>query len=141
MCRFGGAPFKVHTKQDGKKVAIRSKHLVLTSGFNQAPATEMSSIFLPPKEVLTIFAAIEISRSKYEIYGFDDTYYDLLKLLRIPPTQGDIVPELLTIADGLDDFVGGRVKRRAPTDEFVFQRGKQTYTMPQTADGIKKSAF
>ena len=56
MCRFGMAPVKVHTKPDGKMVVIRSKHLVLTSGFTNAPATETSAIFLPPKEVLTIFA-------------------------------------------------------------------------------------
>ena len=44
--------------------------------------------------MLTIFAAIELSRSKSEIYGFDDTYSDLLKLLRVPPTQGKILPGL-----------------------------------------------
>ena len=64
-----------------------------------------STLFLPPKEVLTIFAAIEISRGKYEIYGFDDTYYDLLHALRVPPTQGGVVPELLTIAEDLDGLM------------------------------------
>ncbi len=111
---------------------------ILVTGFSRQPGTNTSAIFLPPKEVLTIFAAIEISRGKYEIYGFDDTYYDLLKLLRVPPTQGDIFPELLTIADGLDEFVGGQIVRKGISDEFLFQRGDQTYTMPQTADGIKK---
>ena len=114
------------------------KRPIHVKGFAQAPTTETSAIFLPPKEVLTIFAAIEISRGNYEIFGFDDTYYDLLKLLRVPPTQGHILPQLLTIAEGLEKFVGGPITRTGLSDEFLFQRGKQTYTMPQTADGIKK---
>jgi AAA domain, putative AbiEii toxin, Type IV TA system len=88
--------------------------------------------------VLTIFAAIEVSRGIHEIYGFDDTYYDLLKLLRLPPTQGKIAPELSRIAEHLEGFVGGSITRSGHTDEFLFQRGEQTYTMSQTADGIKK---
>jgi energy-coupling factor transporter ATP-binding protein EcfA2 len=97
-----------------------------------------SAVFLPPKEVLTIFAAIEVSRGIHEIYGFDDTYYDLLKLLRLPPTQGKIVPELSRIADTLESFVGGSITRSGHADEFIFRRGEHTYNMPQTADGIKK---
>lgn len=111
---------------------------ILVDGFTRPFGTDTNAIFLPPKEVLTIFGAIEISRGKYEIFGFDDTYYDLLKLLRVPPTQGDILPELLTIADGLDAFVGGQIVKKGIADEFLFQRGDQAYTMPQTADGIKK---
>ncbi|MEP7119514.1 MAG: AAA family ATPase [Byssovorax sp.] len=121
-----------------KRFAGPEKWRSVVSGFSQEAGMTTNAIFLPPKEVLTIFAAIEISRGKYEIYGFDDTYYDLLKLLRVPPTQGDILPELLTIADGLDAFVGGQIVRKGLSDEFLFQRGEHAYTMPQTADGIKK---
>lgn len=99
---------------------------------------DVSAVFLPPKEILTIFAAIELSREKYEIYGFDDTYYDLLKLLRIPPTQGKITPKLSAIADDLDGFFEGRIVKSKSSDDFVFRRGKVDYSMPQTADGIKK---
>ncbi len=127
-----------YTKPRPQPGVERPKLLILATGFTKDAAIDMSAVFLPPKEVLTIFAAIEISRSTYEIYGFDDTYYDLLKLLRVPPTQGDIAPELLTIADGLDEFVGGQIVRKGLSDEFVFQRGEHVYTMPQTADGIKK---
>jgi predicted ATPase len=129
-CRYATPPF-----QPGTEVCKRPIHV---SGFSRDSSTEISTVFLPPKEVLTIFAAIEISRGKYEIYGFDDTYYDLLKLLRLPPTQGQIAPELLTITEELDRFLGGQIVRNGVADEFLFQRGKQTYTMPQTADGIKK---
>ncbi len=97
-----------------------------------------SAVFLPPKEVLTIFAAIEVSRGIHEIYGFDDTYYDLLKLLRLPATQGKVAPELSAIADRLESFVGGSITRSGHADEFIFRRGEHTYNMPQTADGIKK---
>jgi predicted ATPase len=129
---------KFYTCTFRRSVPKEGAKRIVVNGFTRQPGTDTSAIFLPPKEVLTIFAAIEISRGKYEIYGFDDTYYDLLKLLRVPPTQGDIFPELLTIADGLDEFVGGQIVRKGISDEFLFQRGEHTYTMPQTADGIKK---
>lgn len=117
---------------------VNGKPLGIVGGFQQKLATELTAVFLPPKEVLTIFAAIAISRQKYEIYGFDDTYYDLLHLLRVPPTQGEVHPELLAIADDIDGFVGGRIVRKGILDEFMFVRGKCSYGMPQTADGIKK---
>ena len=139
LVRHGKKGFNVEAHLHGKRLVV---------GFSEdgesaiaglpKRATGTSTLFLPPKEVLTIFAAIEISRGKYEIYGFDDTYYDLLHALRVPPTQGEVVPELLTIAEELDGFIGGRIVRVGHQDEFSFRRGKQTYTMPQTADGIKK---
>jgi predicted ATPase len=110
-----------------------------SSVLNSSPVKrKTNAVFLPPKEVLTIFAAIEVSRGIHEIYGFDDTYYDLLKLLRLPPTQGKIAAELSGIAERLESFVGGSVTRSGHTDEFLFQRGEQIYAMSQTADGIKK---
>ncbi|MFT3765516.1 MAG: AAA family ATPase [Minicystis sp.] len=114
------------------------KSLGIVEGFKGKPATDMNAVFLPPKEVLTIFAAIEISRSKYEIYGFDDTYYDLLKLLRVPATQGEVAPEFLAAAEEIGAFIGGEIVRKGIADEFLFVRGSRAHTMPQTADGIKK---
>lgn len=141
-------------KQGAKSLRVETQLLNKTYGFSLRKRGEKSSlfglnpdsyagvklstVFLPPKEVLTIAAAIEVSRSVHEIYGFDDTYYDLIKLLRVPKTQGEITPSLAAIADDLDELFGGRIVKSRSSDDFVYKRGKVAYAMAQTADGIKK---
>jgi hypothetical protein len=98
----------------------------------------VSAIFLPPKEVLTAFAAIAVTREKQEIYGFDDTYLDLIKLLRIPETQGEIDPALNGVLRDLAQLFPGQIVKRQSSDDFTFKRGKRSFGMAETADGIKK---
>lgn len=47
-----------------------------------------NSIFIPAKEVLSLFSVILKSREVDRVFGFDDTYYDLAKALRISPSCG-----------------------------------------------------
>lgn len=47
-----------------------------------------NSIFIPAKEVLSLFSVILKSREIDKAFGFDDTYYDLAKALRISPSRG-----------------------------------------------------
>lgn len=108
-----------------------------TSEFDIA-TTEMPAIFVPPKEILSTFSAIAATRETLEIFGFDDTYYDLIKQLRVPPTQGKIDPKLIKVLDDLRELFGGKIVKGQTSDEFMFERGKRSYGMPQTADGIKK---
>lgn len=96
-----------------------------------------TSLFFPPKEVLTALDAIAATREQLSISGFGDTYLDLIKALRLPGTQGrvreglyeDVVQEMETLLDG---------ELRREDDEFVFRRGNEKYGMSQTAEGIKK---
>lgn len=46
-----------------------------------------NSIFIPAKEVLSLFSVILKSREVDKSFGFDDTYYDLAKALRISPSR------------------------------------------------------
>ena len=46
------------------------------------------SSFLPPKEVLTIQKIIRTMVETYDLKGYDDTYYDLVKSLDIPISRG-----------------------------------------------------
>lgn len=47
-----------------------------------------NSIFIPAREVLSLFSVILKSRDVDRVFGFDDTYYDLAKALRISPSCG-----------------------------------------------------
>ena len=49
---------------------------------------EGNSVFIPAKEVLSLFSVILKSREIDKSFGFDDTYYDLVKALRIAPSKG-----------------------------------------------------
>jgi predicted ATPase len=101
------------------------------------PVPNISATFLPPKEVFTIFSAIELAQDRY-VMGFDDTYYDLIKQLRIAAAPRRIDDEMASILREPEHFLQGRFVRKKGTDEFVFVRGERSYTMPQTADGLKK---
>lgn len=114
------------------------KAIVLRGAHDSLPSRDISAIFIPPKEILTTFSAIAVTRERLEIFGFDDTYYDLIKLLRVPPTQGQIEPDLSDVLAALRDLFDGRIVKSQSSDEFTFERGKRSYGMPQTADGIKK---
>ncbi len=114
------------------------KSFFLPRPTRKSTAADNNAIFIPPKEILTTFSAIAVTRESLEIFGFDDTYYDLIKLLRVPPTQGEIDPHLLKVLDDLRDLFDGKIIKAQSSDEFKFQRGKRSYGMSQTADGIKK---
>ena len=55
---------------------------------NHVPPRGSNSIFLPPKEVLSLQHIILKSRDLDKDFGFDDTYYDLAKALRLFTYQG-----------------------------------------------------
>lgn len=97
---------------------------------------EINTLFIAPKEILTAFDAIAATREQLEIAGFDDTYFDLIKALRLPTTKGEIHADLQAVANELDKMIEGQIQFEQQT--FIFKRGDEQYTMPQTAEGIKK---
>jgi hypothetical protein len=62
-------------KDTTRRITDANNHLI--------PPKNLSAIFVPPKEVLTAFEAIAATREQLEIFGFDDTYYDLITSLRL----------------------------------------------------------
>jgi ABC-type transport system involved in cytochrome c biogenesis ATPase subunit len=100
------------------------------------PQPNLHALFLPPKEVLTSLNAITLVRER-RMFGFDDTYVDLARALRLePPVQGILPDELQSLLDNLDKLLDGRIV----TDQgrFFFVRGAEKFGMSQTAEGIKK---
>ena len=111
---------------------------ITTATEGSAPQEALSAIFIPPKELLTAFEAIEATREKLEIFGFDDTYYDLIRALRLPTTKGNIESHLKKVLKSLELLFGGEIAKSKADSQFVFQRNGQTFKMSQTAEGIKK---
>ena len=94
--------------------------------------------FLPPKEILSIFDAIVATRESQEIASFDDTYYDLVQDYRQPPTAGKWQDNIKNVFRHLEDVTGGGEVEMDKDGTIVFRRGKESFNMHQTAEGIKK---
>ena len=78
---------KLGTDQIGYQFSSSATSKVVTA---TAPSgkRETNSIFIPAKEVLSLYSIILKSREVDKSFGFDDTYYDLVKALRISPKKG-----------------------------------------------------
>ncbi len=100
------------------------------------PPQEMNVLFIPPEEILTAMDAIAATRDQLKIFGFDDTYQDLIHALRVPLSQQDLPKSLQSILQDLETLVNGEISRE--DHKFILRRGEETFAMSQTAEGIKK---
>lgn len=103
------------------------------------PEGILNSIFIPAKEVLTAFNDIQIMREQFFGKGFDDTYLDLINMLKIPTRSEGIDSSFLSITDDLSALLQGEIVQTAEAkDFFVFRRKGIKHDIRQTAEGIKK---
>jgi len=110
-----------------------------TDHVDPIPSDTINALFIPAKEVLTAFNDILNIRDKYYGKGFDDTYLDLIKSLRLYSTRGRVESELSSINKILEDLLEGKIEQTGKHDQpFIFKKGNQKFAMQQTAEGIKK---
>jgi AAA15 family ATPase/GTPase len=100
-----------------------------------------NSIFLPAKEVLSLHNIILESREKDLRFGFDDTYYDLAKALRIYPQQGRNFEAFAWSRESLKRIFDGKVAYDDNMRRWFFQKGNDSFPMGVTAEGVKKIAM
>ncbi len=115
-------------KDTTRKITDVNNHLI--------PPKNLSAIFVPPKEVLTAFEAIAATREQLEIFGFDDTYYDLITSLRLPTTKGNIQKDMKEVLENLVQLFEGEIVREGK--QFILKRGREKFWMSQVAEGVKK---
>lgn len=100
-----------------------------------------NSIFLPAKEVLSLHKVILRSRETDKSFGFDDTYYDLAKVLQQSPRGGKNYKEFSEARKNLETLLGGRIELDEQSERWSFKRGNQKFTIGVTAEGVKKIAI
>lgn len=107
------------------------------------PDKKFGALFIPAKELITMLHAIEASRDNLFFPDFDDSYYDLVKSLKIPTRRGRINKNLNKVNSKLEKLFGGEVKQNIKDSSvnYIFQRGNQKFTMSLTAEGIKKNGI
>ena len=77
---------------------------------NQALPRASNSVFLPAKEVLSLHQVILKSREQDKLFGFDNTYFDLAKVLRISTSKGRNYEEFAKSRRQLEDILGGVIE-------------------------------
>jgi len=108
---------------------------------NNIMARESNSLFLPAKEVLTIYHNILKSREVDKVFGFDDTYLDLARAIRQSPKKGKNYGEFAKSRQKLEDMIGGKIEFDELSGRWSFKKGNQKFTIGSTAEGIKKIAI
>ena len=108
---------------------------------NHVQPRSSNSVFLPAKEVLSLHQVILKSREQDKVFGFDDTYFDLAKALRLSATRGKNFKAFADSRTKLEEMFGGTVDYDQTTRQWQFQQGRQKFPIGVTAEGIKKIAI
>jgi len=75
------------------------------------------------------------------MFGFDDTYFDLAKALRIPTSKGRNYEEFGKSRKKLADILGGVIEYEEAIGRWLFIKGRNQFPIGVTAEGIKKIAI
>ena len=108
---------------------------------NHVPPRASNSVFLPAKEVLSLHQIILKSRELDKVFGFDDTYYDLAKALRIATSKGNNYKEFVQSRRQLEGILGGVIEFDEASGHWLFAKGRHKFPIGVTAEGIKKIAI
>ncbi|NNM50962.1 MAG: ATP-binding protein [Pseudomonadales bacterium] len=109
---------------------------------NHVPPRASNSIFLPAKEILSLHQIILKSREQDKVFGFDDTYFDLAKALKIATTKGKNIAEFAQSRTQLEGILGGVIEYEEASGRWLFVNAKrQKFPIGVTAEGIKKIAI
>lgn len=136
---FDGKTFFYSFRDSAKKV--------INNVVNECGSRESNTIFIPEKEVLSICSIIKKSREQDSVFGFDDTYLDLVRAISTPIQKE---PRFQSFSEGqrlLRNLIGGTVEYDAARDTWSYVknkdagRGKIPIAIGATAEGVKKIAI
>lgn len=103
---------------------------------------EGNSIFIPAKEVLSLFSVILKSREVDKVFGFDDTYYDLAKALRISPSKEKNDTIFANSRKTISEVIDGKVEYDENSGKWFYKNKKnQKFSIGATSEGVKKIAI
>lgn len=101
-----------------------------------------NSIFIPAKGVLSLFSVILKSREVDKSFGFDDTYYDLAKALRISPSRGKNYTVFANSRKIVNDVIDGKVDYDENSGKWFYKNKRnQKFSIGATSEGVKKIAI
>lgn len=108
---------------------------------NNLTKRDSNSIFLPPKEVLSLIDVIYKTAEVDKIFGFDSTYVDLVKALKVPTQRGRNLDAFAQSRLRLEEMFDGKVVFESSSNRWIYKRGNTKYSIMSAAEGIKKVAI
>lgn len=102
---------------------------------------EEHTIFLPAKEVVSLFSVIQKSRDQDAVFGFDDTYLDLVRALQVSPSKGRNNKRYTSIKKKFEDLIDGHIEYDRKSNQWFFKSGNVKYPIGLTSEGTKKIAL
>lgn len=103
---------------------------------------EQNSVFIPEKEILSLLNIIATSRERDQLFGFDDTYYDLAKAVQIAPHRGKNFKAFSKSRSLLQDILHGRVDYDDQANQWYFRNDRnEKFDINITSEGTKKIAI
>lgn len=100
--------------------------------------TDVNSIFIPAKEILSIQDIILRSYEVEKSFGFDKTYVDLARALN-KTVKGRNFKEFSNARKSLTDAIGGRLEYDEAQKEWVFRdKNRRVIEINLTSEGIKR---
>ncbi len=113
----------------------------ISSLHNNLSKREANSIFLPPKEVLTLSKVILKSGLQDKSFGFDATYVDLVLALQTPTQMGRNFEAFRASRNSLEKMFQGKIEFDTNSDKWIYKKGNSKFSINATAEGIKKIAI
>lgn len=91
------------------------------------------------EEALSLFSVILKSREVDRAFGFDDTYYDLAKALRIAPSKGRNYTAFAKARKELKNVINGKVDYDEDSGKWYYRSETgQKFSIGAMAEGVKK---
>lgn len=126
----------------GKTFLLKSLYSAVKAMEEYKRGDDITSIFIPAKEVLSLFSVILKSREIDKSFGFDDTYYDLAKALWISPSRGKNYTLFANSRKVVSDVIDGSVEYDENNGKWYYKnKKKQKFTIGATSEGVKKIAI
>ena len=142
------------TAEGGLSLNMRLENEEINYQFSQSASSKVgtvlasekgkagNSVYIPAKEVLSLFSVILKSREVDKSFGFDDTYYDLVKALRISPSRGKNYTVFANSREAVSDVIDGKVDYDEETGKWYYKNKKnQKFSIGATSEGVKKVAI
>ena len=115
-----------------------TKHKIVKIETDFAMPMQKTSIFIPAREVLSLFQIILKSRQQDCMFGFDDTYLDLVKALRYPVQKENNFRPFAENKKILKHLIHGQIDYDDNRQEWYYRQGNSRFSIGITAEGIKK---
>jgi AAA15 family ATPase/GTPase len=113
----------------------------ITPNHNNLSNRIANSVFLPPKEVLSLSKVILKTTLQDKTFGYDATYSDLVLALQNPLQRGRNYDAFTQSRQKLEDMFSGRIEFDSTADKWIYKRGNTRFSIHNTAEGIKKIAI